>query len=80
MPKQLVRVSGEVGPLLVPRLYTDGGPWGHHNFPCPVCWDSRAVVNLDGWIAEPCWECQRGGWQIQRKDPRPWWRRWLNLK
>jgi hypothetical protein len=50
--------------ILSPVVYTDGGPWAQHNFPCPVCRGRRAVLDLSQGVFAPCWECQRSGWRL----------------
>lgn len=53
-------------------IMTDGGPWCHHNVACAVCGDRSAVMNLNLGVFEPCWSCQRNGWQLKHKKRR-WW-------
>lgn len=48
-------------------VYTDGGPWAHHNFPCPICHECVAVLELDGWVFQPCRGCQADGWIIEKR-------------
>lgn len=56
---------------------TDGGPWATHNMPCPVCHTARAMMNLDGWIFQPCDECSEAGWELKLKS-QAWPKRLLN--
>lgn len=68
----------DVQELVRPQVFTDGGPWATHNFPCPVCWEHKAMLNLAGWVAEPCRGCTEEGWALSyRKLHDPWWKRWL---
>ncbi len=46
---------------------TDGGTWADHNFPCPVCHVNFAILNLDGWIFNPCKTCSEKGWRLSRR-------------
>lgn len=48
---------------------TDGGPWAEHNFPCPICHKESAVLQLDGWVFQPCWDCSGKGWETRRRPP-----------
>lgn len=56
---------------------TDGGPWAQHNFPCPVCKEANAMMDLGGWIFEPCTKCHERGWQLMFKPALPFWLRFL---
>ena len=40
-----------------------------HNFPCPICLHRHAILNLENGIFSPCWNCQRKGWNIKKKEP-----------
>jgi hypothetical protein len=53
--------------LLKPTIITDGGPWAIHNMPCAVCGIKVAVLNLGAGHFEPCWECQRVGWEMRKR-------------
>jgi hypothetical protein len=55
---------------------TDWGPWAEHNFPCPVCKQRVAVVDLDGWVFGPCPECRSAGWELRLRSARHWWAPW----
>lgn len=50
-----------------------GAPFAEHNMPCAVCWERSAVLFLNAGVFEPCWECQREGWELKQKGK---WRRW----
>ncbi len=53
------------------RGVTDGGPWAQHNFPCPVCKERPARVDIAGWVFGPCSECRIAGWELGWAKPRP---------
>jgi hypothetical protein len=53
---------------------TDWGPWAQHNFPCPVCKDQAAIVDIDGWVFRPCARCRQQGWELRCVRSR-WWER-----
>lgn len=57
-------------------VLTDGGPWAQHNFPCPVCKKAFAVMELDGWIFNPCRNCE-SNWKLIDLRKLPFWKRWL---
>jgi hypothetical protein len=56
------------------RGVTDWGPWAQHNFPCPVCKERPAIVDLAGWIFGPCPQCSARGWELSCGRKR-WWDR-----
>lgn len=58
------------GPMLVPTIVTDGGPWAAHNMPCPVCYERKAVLWLHDGAFHPCDHCTADGWVLKKK------RRW----
>jgi hypothetical protein len=68
--------DGERPGLAEVRAVTDWGPWAQHNFPCPVCKQRAALVDLDGWVFQPCHPCQQLGWEL-RAPARGKLRRWL---
>ena len=51
----------------------DYGIYADHDQACAVCRDRHAVLRLDGWVFEPCWQCQAKGWRIDQR--RPLWKR-----
>jgi hypothetical protein len=51
------------------------GLFALHNFPCPVCREKHAVLDLSRGVMEPCWTCQEDRYQLVRL-PR-WVPRWL---
>jgi len=68
------------GPMLQPKVVTDGGPWAQHNMPCAVCRSSLAVLNLDSGVFEPCGNCQQDRWRLVIVRPgrvRGWLRRFV---
>lgn len=62
--------------IVTPVVHTDGGPWAKHNYACPICWQEKAILNLNTGVFEPCWRCHRLGWTINRRRKRL---RWLPL-
>lgn len=56
------------------RAVTDWGPWAQHNFPCPVCKERGARVDLAGWVFSPCDHCTVAGWELRIRHKR-WWER-----
>jgi hypothetical protein len=42
------------------------GPFALHDFPCPVCRERHAVLDLSRGVMEPCWVCQGIGYQLVR--------------
>ena len=48
-------------------VVTDGGPWAKHNMPCAVCGKEKAVLDLSGYYFQPCWACQKLGWELSKK-------------
>ena len=61
------------------KVVTDGGPWATHNFPCPVCRENKAILNLNEGVMEPCGRCSGFGWQLVHWKNRRWSKltRWL---
>lgn len=43
-----------------------------HNVYCSVCHEESAVWDLNSGVLEPCWKCQRAGWETKRREPRHW--------
>lgn len=58
------------------QVFTDGGPWAMHNMPCAVCHTNKAVLHLNEGVFEPCWDCQRKGWKIEKQE-KSWWHRFF---
>lgn len=55
-------------PLALFRLEIhDSGMVANHNFPCPVCLNREAVYCLNDGKFEPCWGCQKDGWELKKK-------------
>lgn len=51
------------------------------NYPCPVCWNRRAVFDCNRNYFKPCWDCQAKGWHVANVLVRtPWWKRLLGRK
>lgn len=49
------------------------GPGIHtHNMPCAVCRQNHAVFVSPGFRFEPCWGCQRDGWNLTQRKRRKW--------
>lgn len=42
----------------------------HHNMPCAVCQNKKAVLYMDENVFHPCWPCQRNGWGLHK--PNTW--------
>jgi len=46
-----------------------------HDYSCPICREKHAV--LSSGIMQPCWECQKKGYRILRKNVyKKWWQFW----
>lgn len=56
---------------------TDGGLWAIHNFPCPVCREEKAVMDLASWQFHPCSECNHYGWRLINTTDYPGWVKWV---
>jgi len=46
-----------------------GAPLATHNMPCAVCGTSPAVLDIATGVFNPCWECQKRGWILQKRKP-----------
>lgn len=46
------------------------GPMALHNMPCSICREEFAVFFCNEGFFEPCWICQRKGWETWKK-PKP---------
>lgn len=42
------------------------GPFATHNLPCYVCQERKAVFVCHEGYFQPCWECQKEGWELKR--------------
>lgn len=49
-----------------PQIVTDGGPWAFHDYACPVCHETKAILLLHKGVFMPCDQCQEDGWAILR--------------
>jgi hypothetical protein len=58
------------GPMMIPTVVTDGGPWALHNMPCPICLQRRAMLNLDDGTFHPCDTCRNRGWELRQRRRR----------
>jgi hypothetical protein len=56
-------------------VVTDGGPWAHHNMPCPVCQNNQAVLNMNTGVFGPCRDCEKKGWEIRKRSS---FKQWFN--
>ena len=50
-----------------PLKVRDIGPGVVHNMPCSVCWDSKAVLDLNTGMFQPCWTCQSKGYILKKR-------------
>lgn len=44
----------------------------NHNVLCSVCHNNSAVWDLNSNVLEPCWDCQKVGWETKRRQPPHW--------
>lgn len=56
------------------------GPAASHNHPCCVCRKNHSVLDLSRGVMEPCWDCQKQGYQIVKQKPRWMSRFWKSLE
>lgn len=49
------------------------GPAAVHNQRCAVCHQNKAVLDMNSYLFQPCWACQRSGYKLRRSI----WQ-WLN--
>ena len=56
----------EVMELAEIKIHTDGGPWAFHNMPCAVCRKEHAILQLWDGTFQPCWACQKEGYEVIR--------------
>lgn len=47
----------------------DSGIACTHNIPCGVCKTNHAVFNTSLGVTEPCWDCRKEGWSLQKSTP-----------
>lgn len=51
-----------------------GAPFCEHNYPCPVYWEDKAILQMGKGHFEPGWRAQRNGWRlIQINSPIQRW-------
>lgn len=48
-----------------------------HDYSCPVCREGKAVLHLDTGLMQPCRVCEQDGYELVKKDARPWYKRIL---
>lgn len=54
-------------PLLKPTVdMHPSGMVARHNYPCPVCRNKVAVLELHTGRFSPCWSCQSEGWRVTK--------------
>lgn len=53
--------------LLTVKVY-DGGIFATHNYPCTVCRENVAVLDLSTGIMQPCWKCQRSNYRVVKQN------------
>lgn len=39
-----------------------------HNYLCAVCREKPAVVETWHGVLQPCWVCQKNGWELYRRQ------------
>ena len=44
-----------------------------HDYPCPVCKVNSAVYNMSNGIFQPCWDCQKKGYNIVKVSKKKSW-------
>ncbi len=44
-----------------------------HDYSCPVCRETHAVLSKG--IMTPCRACRKEGWEVHKKDLRPWYKK-----
>jgi hypothetical protein len=69
--ESLIADNHELAQIIVA---TDGGPWAMHNFPCPVCQQRAAILNLNTGIFEPCGIDKAKGWELVQRRKNHWTR------
>jgi len=48
-------------------VYKSVGPGiGFHNYLCAVCKERHAVWDMSRGVLEPCHQCEKIGWRLQR--------------
>ncbi len=45
-----------------PFVYRFIGPLAIHNYLCPVCRETFAVLDCNKGVLHPCWKCRKNGW------------------
>lgn len=51
-------------PIKAKFEYLDLGICVEHNYLCAVCKENSAVLNMDGYILQPCWDCQKKDYKL----------------
>lgn len=49
-----------------PRIEDLSAPATRHDVACSVCWCSKAVLDMNAYVFQPCWECQSNGWKLRK--------------
>lgn len=47
---------------------------GEHNYLCAVCHELPAVYQINDGILQPCWKCQRKGYEIIKRKKFLWFK------
>ncbi len=58
----------------------DSGMIMTHDYSCPCCRDSSAVIDGSTGLMQPCWGCQEKGYKLVKIDKRKWWQKLLSPK
>ena len=56
----------------------DSGMLATHDYSCPCCRKSHAVLDLSTGLMHPCRKCEKD-YALIKIDKRKWWQRLLNL-
>lgn len=56
-------------PVEIKMFMHDSGMDCTHNIPCCVCKTNHATFNTSLGVTEPCWDCRKEGWSLQKSTP-----------
>lgn len=59
----------ECKPLLTVKVY-NGGIYAEHNYPCTVCRENVAILDLSTGIMQPCGRCREAGYSVKKSKRR----------
>lgn len=51
----------------------DSGMLAIHDYSCPVCRETSAILDLNTGLMQPCLECQEKGYKLVKFADRKWW-------